>query len=177
MTFLPVIFAIGPSGAGKSKISEWIATDLQFIHLDIDQKNGFNANGLRREWHLFSYQLNPERLASVLHSRIIEANCSGAVLSFPSTRILTRAQIDAASSVGIFTVLLWGSKELCMRAALERPNEPILNEGCYDRSNQRAFNIYGSSEYDDIRIEAFRPDGKRRSREHIMMIIRTLVTG
>ena len=177
MTFLPVVFVIGPSGAGKSRISEWVAADLQFLHLDIDRHYGFGVNSLRREWDRFSRQLDPRPLASVLHDRIIAASCSGAVLSFPSTRILTRRQIDCARSVGIYTALLWGPKDLCKKAALERPNGPVLNERRYDKSNRKAFDTYSSSEYDDLRVEALRPDGCRWSREHVVRIIHRLVVG
>ena len=175
MTLLPVIFVIGPSGAGKSEISEWVAADLQFLHIDIDRHHGFGASRLRREWHQFSSQLNPKPLVSVLQNRIVAAGRSGAVLSFPSTRILTRAQIDAAKSFGIVTALLWGPKELCKKAALERANGPVLNEGRYDRSNKKAFDTYGGSEYDNVRVEAFRPDGRRWSREDMVRIIRKLI--
>lgn len=166
---------IGPSGVGKSVISEWVTEDLKFLHLDIDQHHGFHVNHLNKEWHQYSYHLDPNPLALVLQNRIVEVGCSGAVLSFPSTRIFTREQIDIARSVGIVTVLLWGPEKLCKKAAIERPNMPVLEES-YNRSNQAAFSTYSSPVYDDVRIEAFLPDGHRSSHEEIVGIILRLIS-
>jgi len=159
-------------------ISEWLAADWQLVHLDIDCHQPFGKYGLRRDWERFSSQLDPEPLATILRARIVAASRSGAILSFPSTRILTRAQIDVARSAGICTIVLWGSEELCKEArrARERENNQVLNEKRYDKSNRKAFDTYGCSEYDDVRIEAFSPDGSRWSREHMLSIIASEVS-
>ena len=135
MALLSAVFVIGPSGAGKSQISEWIVADLRYLLIDIDGRNVFGTNQLRKEWDQYYRQLDAGPLVSALHNRITAANCPGVVLSFPSTTILTREQIDCARSVNINTVLLWGTKENCMKAALERPIAPVSSEEQYAASN------------------------------------------
>jgi len=180
MTLSPVIFVAGPSGAGKSEVSKWVEADLRFLHLDIDIHYPFGTHRLRREWDKFSNQLDPAPLASELRRRIDDASRSGAVLSIPSTTVLTREQIDVARSVGICTVVLWGFEELCKEARRERDHTMglvVLDEERYDKSNRKAFDTYGSSEYADIRVEAFCPDGSRWSREHIVRVIGARLAG
>lgn len=69
--------------------------------------------------------------------------------------------------------MLWGPEELCKEArrARERENDQVLNEKRYDKSNRRAFDTYGCSEYNDVRVEAFCPDDSRWSLEHMLSII------
>jgi len=180
-TMPPVIFVAGPSGAGKSTISEWLAVDLQFLHVDVDlwYVNGLDVHGLRQEWRTFTRQLDPAPLAAVIRARIAAASCPGAVLSFPSNVIFTRKRIKVARSVGIYTVVLYGSARQCIDAFLarERTNGRGLSIECWYRFNTRAHARYGRSEYDDVRIEAFCPDGSRRSRAHFATIIRSRVFG
>ena len=166
MTFSPIIFIAGPSGAGKSTISEWIVSDLHLLHLDIDCHHGFGFHGLRREWHLFSTRLDPGPLASAVRDRIKAARSLGAVLSFPSNRILSQGQIEAAKSVGICTVIIWGPENLCKQARRDRDCAigQLFEEERYEKSNRTAFTTYGSVEYAHVRVEAFRPDGSRWSR-------------
>lgn len=158
-------------------MAEWLAADWQLLHLDIDHHQPFGKYRLRREWERFSSQLDPWPLAATLRARILAASRSGAVLSFPSTRILTRDRIDVARSASICTIVLWGTEEHCKKArrARELKNNQVLDEGRYDKSNRAAFDIYGSSEYDDVRVEAFCPDGSRWSRERIVQNIASKV--
>ena len=46
----PTLFIFGPSGVGKSYVSKALEEDYSFLHLDIDKKYGFNANGFPAEW-------------------------------------------------------------------------------------------------------------------------------
>lgn len=179
MALAPVIFVVGPSGAGKSEVSKWIETDLQFLHLDIDRRRGFGANGIRQEWHQFSSGLDVAPLAACLRDRIAAEKRSGAVLSFPSTRILTREQIDIAKGTDICTVVLWGPEEFCRKARREREleNRRTLNDNRYERANRKAFDTYGRSEYADLRVEVFRPDGSRWPRDYMTTIIRRRIAG
>jgi hypothetical protein len=178
-TVPPVIFVAGPSGAGKSTISEWIAIDLQFLHLDIDlwYTNGIDYHGLQQEWTLFFRRRDPAPLASLLRERVAAASCSGAVLSFPSNVIFSLKKIKLARSVGIRTVILYGSAQQCIDAFLarERTNGRGLGVECWHHFNARAHATYGRSEYAAARVEAFGPDSSRWSREHLVMNIRRLV--
>jgi shikimate kinase len=110
MSKSPVVFIAGPSGVGKSKVGEWLVEDLNWLLIDIDMSNPFRTHNLQREWHLFNTQLETVALFSTLQQKIAEAGSQGAVVSLPSTRILTRKQIEAARCVGICTVLLWAMR-------------------------------------------------------------------
>jgi shikimate kinase len=177
MSQSPIVFIAGPSGVGKSKVGEWLVEDLNWLLIDIDIPHPFRTHNLQREWHLFSTQLETVALFSVLQQKIAEAGNQGAVVSLPSTRILTRKQIEAARSVGIYTVLLWGSEEFCKTAcqAREQSKGQVLDNNRYDRSNRRAFDAYQSSEYDDVRVETFHSDGSRCGRGDIVKTIRKRV--
>lgn len=179
MTLAPVIFVVGPSGAGKSKVSMWIETDLQFLHLKIDRNQGLKANGIREEYHQFSSKLNVAPLAACLRERIAAANRSGAVLSFPSTRILTREQIDIAKGADICSVILWGPLEFCreVRRERERGRGRTLDEIRYEIANRKTFDTYGRSEYADLRIEGFQSDGSRWDHDIMMALIRRKIAG
>lgn len=172
-----MIFVVSPSGAGKSTLSEWIAADLQFLHIDIDQPKHFTSNHLWEEWKHFYSKSDPSSLVKVVHNHIIDSNRSGAVLSFPSNIIITHNRVKVARSVGILTVLLWGTKELCKEArrAREFIQGQTFNEKRYDISNKAAFDTYGSHDYDNVRVEAFRPDGSRWAREEIVRSISRLI--
>jgi len=52
----------------------------------------------------------------------------------------------------------------------------VLDEKRYDKSNRKAFDTYRCSEYDDVRVEAFCPDGFRWLREHMLPMIASHVT-
>jgi hypothetical protein len=179
MALATVIFVVGPSGVGKSEVSKWIEADLQFLHLDIDRRHGFGANGLRGEWHQFSSRLNVAPLAVRLRDRVAAAKRCGAVLSFPSIRILTRRQIDTAKGTDICTVVLWGPEGFCREArrARELKNGRTLDDARYERANRNAFHAYGSPEYADLRVEAFQPDGSRWPRGYMTAIIRRRIAG
>lgn len=175
-TVPPVILVTGPSGVGKSTISQWVAADLQFIHYEMDlwHVNGIDVHGFRQDWNVFFHQLDPAPLSKVIRMRVAEASCSGAVLSFPSNVIFTRKRINAAMSVGIRTVVLYGSARQCIDAFLdrERTNGRGLSIERWHRFNARVHARYGRSEYDDVRVEAFRPDGSRWPREDIVAFFR-----
>jgi hypothetical protein len=173
MTLLPVVFVAGPSGVGKSDISARVAAALQFRLLEIDSGGGMTGHGLHTQWNRFSHHLDPASLALALRNLVAEADRAGAVLDFPSTVVFSREMIDAARAVGIRTVVLWGPEELCKKARRERDGE--LDERRYDRSNRRAFDTYGGSDYDDVRVEAFSPDGLRKSFDDLVEIIRERV--
>lgn len=173
MSVSPVIFVVGPSGAGKSTIADWVATDLKLLHFDSDSVGGIRVHGLGHEWKRFRRQLDPAPLLALLRDRVIEAGSVGAVVSFPSTIILSREQIDAAKCAGITTAVVYGSEEHCREAFLarERANGRGLDSTRWDSCNKLAHPVYGQPEYANVRIEAFRPDGSRWPRHHMVATI------
>lgn len=99
------------------------------------------------------------------------------MLSFPSPRILTLDQIDIAKDADIFTLILWGPEEFCRESRREREGERWnqSKEKRYEIANRETFNTYGRSEYADLRVEAFQPDGSRWHRDYMMTMIRTKI--
>jgi hypothetical protein len=173
----PIILVLGPSGVGKSTVSRWIKKEFQFLHLDIDKPRGFARNGLPADWDECISRIDFARLATFVLQRVDSKKRAGAVLSFPTEHVLTREQIDAASGVGITTVVLWGTEERCIQARSERSRKKGIAFGLarYRRKNGPSFETYKRSEYDDFKFEAFRPDGSRWPRDHVMEVIRRLV--
>lgn len=114
-------------------------------------------------------------MAAALRARIKAANATRVLLSFPSRRVLTRKQLDAARTVGIHAVLLWGPIELCKKAALGRDDGRLISGSRYDDANKLAFETYSSPEFDPIRIEVFRADGSRYPDEDLLNNIRRLI--
>ncbi|MBI2834186.1 MAG: hypothetical protein HYX76_07140 [Acidobacteria bacterium] len=169
---IQAFFLLGSSGVGKSHVARRLEA-LNFLHLDIDQRHGFGANGLRREWHHFSSRSDARPLADALKRRAEATAKRGVFISLPSTRIVNFGQVEIARESGISTVLLWGPQELCRSARRNRDEVEgrAFDGGRYDRSNAEAFRVYGSAEFDVFRIAVFDPHGARRSSEDIVATI------
>jgi hypothetical protein len=160
-----IVFLAGPSGVGKSHVARRLEEHFRFVHLDIDQDRGFKANGIQRVWHLFSKDGEVQPLKTALCNRIAEKGHAGAVVSFPSTRVLTIPQVRIASAAGICTVVLWGTPEQCMhgRGKRELESTRTFDPARYEKSNKRAFDMYTASEYANVRLDAFEEDGSHRA--------------
>jgi hypothetical protein len=143
--------------------------------MDIDIDRPFGHYRLSKEWNAFQTQVNPLPLASALRDRIDTPNATGLLLCFPSRRVLSRRHIDAARSVGVRTVLLWGPYDMCKNAALGRPDGRVTNASKYDDANKVAFDTYGRQEFDAIRVEVFRPEGGYWSDERLLNTIAALI--
>jgi shikimate kinase len=172
----PIIFVLGPSGVGKSYVSKALEEDYSFLHLDIDKKCGFNANGFPAEWDEDIGKINFANLATVVRSRLAVEEHAAAVLSFPTEHVFSPQQLEDASCVGISTVVLWGTEERCLEVRRERQKKRIgrfdeRDLKHYRRMNRRTFETYARSEYADFRVEAFQPDGSRWPREHVLGLI------
>lgn len=173
----PILFLGGLSGAGKSTVMKWVAAEMHFLPLEIDLEgpSGIDVYGLRHEWNCFSSQLDPAPLADAIRLKIASANCSGAVLSFPSDAIFNRDRINLGRRVGIHTVIMFGPVQLCIDAFLKREqtNGRGLDEKYWHLKNDPAVAVYGESDYDDCRFNAFSADGTRCSREYIVKALST----
>jgi hypothetical protein len=172
----PIIFILGPSGVGKSYVSKALEEDYSFLHLDIDKKCGFNANGFPAEWDEDSCKINFANLATVVRSRLAVEQHAAAVLSFPTVHVFSPQQLEDASRVGISTVVLWGTEERCSEVRRGRQMKRIGRFNSkdlerYQRKNRTTFETYARPEYADLRVAAFQPDGSRWPREHILALI------
>ncbi len=170
-----IVLIAGLAGAGKSTVSDWIAADLNLVHLDIDPegKDGIDACGLRAEWTSFEMG-DPRPIAERVGALARHAGAAGAVLSFPSPVVFSREQIAAAETVGIRTVVLFGPAELCLNSFLERENKTGrgLDAERWHKFNDRTYREYGKEEYTAVRVAAFQPDGTRWPRETIVNVLR-----
>jgi hypothetical protein len=175
----PIIFVLGPSGVGKSCVSAGLAEDYSFLHLDIDQNRGFEANGFPAGWDEDLSKVDFANLATAVRGRLAVEQRAAAVLSFPTVHVFSPEQLEAASRVGITTVVLWGTKERCIEArrVRARKNRMRFDLERYERKNRRTFETYGQSEYASFRVEAFQPDGSRWPREHILALIMERTAG
>ena len=120
------MFLLGPSGAGKSKLSEWVAEDTGFLHIEIDRwpdGDGIDLAGLRNDWNTYLESGDPSRLAAAIRKRIRNARKQGAILSFPSTLVLAVPQMKAAEEHGIRPIVLYGTDADCLGAFLRREAE------------------------------------------------------
>lgn len=170
----PIIFMVGPSGVGKSHVSNLLIARFGFVFMDIDIYSPFDVYKISNEWNAFEKKLNPLPLVSALRGRV-DSNASGLLLSFPSTRILSRKHIAAARSVGVRTVLLWGPYEVCKNAALGRQDGRVTSPLQYDHNNKAAFATYGHRKFDAIRVEVSRPEGGYWPDEHLFNRIDALI--
>lgn len=179
---MPVVFIGGLSGAGKTELSNWLAADLDFLHLNIDRdddKDGIDVNDLRREWDLFLHRFDSAPLAAAVRQMALSENRSGAVLSFASTTFFIRPLIEAAGLDDIRTVILDGPPEWCLKAFLERERRTgrLRDAGHWHRNNDKAASIYCSEAYADVRLAAFQPDGSRLARQDLVKAIRDRLKG
>ncbi|RJP78975.1 MAG: hypothetical protein C4522_10655 [Desulfobacteraceae bacterium] len=177
----PIIIILGPSGVGKSYISQGLSEEYLFRHFDIDNTNGFKKNGFPAEWHDDICRVNFAYLSSTVRERLTKEQ-RGAVLSFPTIHVFSHKQLEAASHVGISTVVLWGSEKCCIearkiRSKMNRKRFNLIDIDRYKKKNRLSFETYARSEYTEFRIETFQPDGSRWPRERILSIIMDRIVG
>lgn len=169
---LLVVFLVGLSGAGKSCLAKWMVEDLRFKHFDIDPPeggDGIDTYGLREEWDGFLKGKNAEPFVTLVRQKAADAGAAGALLSFPSTSPFHRWMIDVAAEQGVKTLALYGDPELCMKAFQQRTGESAAK---WSDNNREVIPLYGSDAYADVRLEAFKPDGSRWSREEMVGKVR-----
>src|SRR5262245_60701059 len=168
MTNFPIIFFLGPSGVGKDYVVTLLAKQLPFLFLAFDIRHPFGHYGLRKEWSRFATKFDPQPFAAALRARNKDANATRLLLSFGSRCVLTRKHLDAAATVSIQAVLLWGPKDLCRKAAIGRNDGRVTTDSKYDDANKIAFETYSSVEFDPIRVVVFSADGSHRPDEELL---------
>ena len=178
----PIIFILGPSGVGKSYVAKALKEDYAFLHLDIDQNHGFERNGFPKEWDKDFSKLDCAQVATHVRTSVAAQQRNGAVLSFPTAHVFSTQQIRDASRVGISTIVIWGPQESCLEVRRERQTKRIgrfseRDLEHYRRTNRRTFEIYARAEYAGFRVVAFRPDGSRWPREHLLELILARTAG
>ena len=175
----PSLFIFGPSGVGKSHVSRRLHKNgFLYVHIDTDRTTRtFAANGLPKEWDEDFRSINVAHLVDGLNRRVDTQK--GFVVSFPTSYLFTLEMLGESSELGVTPILLWGTREHCMKAADERMRRKgmTFNRSRYERLNEPTFVAYGSSEYDSFRVEAFQHDGSRFLDEGLVLRIMQRTNG
>jgi hypothetical protein len=171
-----ILFILGPSGCGKSSLGSWIAEDLGFLHLEIDQwpkGNGIDLASLRPQWELFLEHGSAGPLAEVIRLRVANAGRAGAVLTFPGRLVIPVPRIAAAMDVGIVVVVLYGTGAECIDAFLTR--EAAIGRGIgidhWIANNHDTYAELSCPEYASCRVVAF-DNGRHQPRAALVKEIR-----
>lgn len=156
---LPVIFLLGPSGAGKSTLAAAIGKKFGASHLEIDRypQDGIDLEGLRREWDTFWNVSDARSLAIEIRRRVQVAGTKGAALSFPSGVLLSDGQLSSALREAITPVVLYGTRDECLRAFLTREratgrNLPAVH---WITNSAQAHAAFGAQRFALHRVQAF----------------------
>jgi len=168
----PIILLLGPSGSGKTTLGDWLAEDLQILHLEIDRwpdGDGIDLEGLRTEWDAFVGTGQAARLAAVIRDRVRRVGRQGAVLSFPSILVLSPALIRTAEQQGIRPFVLYGTGAECLDAFLERERKTgrRLGQKHWIQYNAYSYIAYSQEEFARHRLGTF-ASGERRQRADLV---------
>lgn len=159
---------LGPSGAGKSTLGQALSSE-DWLHIELDQwpaGDGVDLYGLRPEWNVLHDRHLPGALAVELARRAQATNASGVVLSLPSRVLFEPGVLADCHGAGMAPVLLFGSREDCLRAFLRREQRSGRGLGAahWDGNNPHQVR-FASQEYARYRVEAFRDHAHRPLRE------------
>lgn len=175
-----ILFLLGPSGCGKSSLGTWVAEDLAFLHLEIDQwpnGDGIDLASLRPQWDRFLEQGLAGPLAEELRLRAAGGGRAGTVLTFPGRLVLPVPRVEVAMAVGIVVVVLYGTGAECLDAFLAR--EAATGRGLgIDHWVANNHDIYADFSRPDFawwRVAAF-DNGRHRSRADLVDEIRRRLT-
>jgi adenylate kinase family enzyme len=161
----PIVFLLGPSGSGKSTLGKYIATDLNFLHLEIDRypHDGIDLEELREAWNAFIVRGSSDLLAQTVRDRADAQGKAGAVLTFPSRLVLSAGLITAAELSGITTIILYGSGADCLESFLAREEATGRNLGAghWILNNAGEYAQVSKPEYKRYREITFTTDGRR----------------
>jgi adenylate kinase family enzyme len=165
-----IFFLLGPSGVGKSSFGKYLKHSHGWMHLEIDQypNDGVDIHRLRKEWNLFYNNHDSTSLVNNLHQRLIAADCSNCVLTFPSNLILSHQHIKSCSSV-IHICYLYGSAAHCINTFLKRDheNKRYLDFNHWLSNNKESYIEISKPIFEPFRLHVFIHDGSHRPFDEI----------
>jgi hypothetical protein len=166
-----IVIMLGPSGAGKTRLSDDWAAVFGWLHIDTDDTDRLRHYRLKEAWGAFydADNANPKPLIHRVEQLIADAGKAGAVVSFRCSIVPSRSRINVARAAGIVTVVLWGTPEQCEQSARQRRDDFTHKQ--YVAATRRIFKAYSGSEFDDIRVGAFSPDGNHLGSRQLISII------
>lgn len=159
----PIILILGPSAVGKSCILDDFKKYCSFLsfHIDTSKDRSFEANGFPPDWDQDYKLLDFEKIECKVNKMLNKY--AGAVISFPTSYVLSLEELAKASEYGISPIILWSTKEQCIEACKERRRKKSIPFDLrdYEKKNDPTFETYSRAEYAKFRVEAFKPDGSR----------------
>ena len=175
----PILFVLGPSGAGKTTLGQWLAEDLHFLWIEIDQwmTDGIDRANLRPEWNEFWDRCQNGAIASTLRARVLNDGARGAVLTFPSLVVFSVQQFAVLEQAGIRVLVLYGSEEDCLAAFLKREKESgrNLSDEHWRKNNCDTNKLLADSSYAPYRVTVFQT-ARFLGRAALVAVVRERVT-
>jgi hypothetical protein len=162
---VPVLLLVGPSGSGKTTLGDWIAADLGFVHLDVDQypAQGLDVEQLRVHWDRLWKSREPDDFAGAVRARAARAGRRGTVVSFPCDVMMHMLHIRDAEASGMSTVVLYGSGAECAGAWSERERRAgrRADQPFWAANNMHPYMLYSYEDYAPYRVSTFEGSGRR----------------
>jgi hypothetical protein len=131
------------------------------------------AAGLEKEWAAHRKgDFGP--VADEVRRRASDKRTAGAMLSFPSPVVFNPQQLTQMKLVGIATLALVGPERLCLEAFLQREKESGrgFDEQRWHSDNDGALREYAKEHYTGLKLEAFKPDDTRWSRNEMVAMVK-----
>lgn len=152
-----------------------------WLHLDIDKYfkmddtnygDGIDEYGLRPSWKEFEQNKNIDPLVREITRQYQNNRKSGAVLSFPSDRIISSEDIKVLEG-NIKVIYLASTKENCLKAFLEREvttprvSKEINKYDHWDQYNRSLLEKLSEQSLISYKFDTFEKDGTRKSEDQI----------
>ncbi len=173
-------FILGPSGTGKSHISQYLAAQHEWHHLEIDrfpEGDGIDLEGLRKEWTAFYEETRAVPLIQELEKRVAASGKADIVLSFPGNLVgELRSNHISALREKVLPIILIGKPEHCLAAFLRREEEsgrglPEDHWHCY---NDQLFAALEKGYMWPWRVDVFDDTGQFKSEYEILEKVNNL---
>jgi hypothetical protein len=161
-------FLLGPSGVGKTTFGNWLQVNREYLHILIDRGNEGSAwklEGFKELWDKGDLAL----FASELDSRSKVAGKKGCVLTFPSVDFVDPPGIATLIEHGIAVRYLFGNKEKCIEAFLDREKREghPKERNFWATNNEENYGKIAAPELKEYRADVFKPSRDRHSPEEI----------
>lgn len=166
-------FLLGPSGVGKTCFGNWLQVNRKYLHIPIDrgdEGSGWELEGFKELWD----NGDPALFASELDSRAKGASKNGCVLTFPSVDFLDSQSIATLAEHGIAVKYLYGDKEKCIEAFVDREKRAGHSErdrGFWSVNNEENYGKIAAPELNAHRVNVFKPAGHRFNGEETAKLL------